>query len=239
VPVTLLQLVVGNRFGEAVTSAQSMKIAASEAQWDTCQPCSFSLFQIGGFTKQDPTPSFSIQIPRLLSYMATGSFDGQVQGLNELQQQEERKSGRGTNYMPNIRVIYWSMRVMAFTGVLMFLVAAVGAWLYWKRRLERARWFLWTGIVAIALPYIAATAGWVLTEMGRQPWIVQGLLLTSEANSPAVSTTWLGISLGVFISLYLILLVVDFWLMRRYARLDPASEPDGREAAPAAAPAVG
>ena len=123
VPVTLLQLVVGNRFGEAVTSAQSMKIAASEAQWDTCQPCSFSLFQIGGFTKEDQTPSFSIQIPRLLSYMATGSFDGQVQGLNELQKQEQRKYGRD-NYMPNVRVIYWSMRVMAFSGVLMFLVAA-------------------------------------------------------------------------------------------------------------------
>src|SRR5262249_6264015 len=111
VPATFLQLLVGNRFGEAVTSAQSMKIAASEAQWDTCQPCGFSLFQIGGFTADDPTPSFSIVIPKLLSYMATGSFDGQVQGLNQLQKQEERQYGHG-NYMPNIRVIYWSMRVM-------------------------------------------------------------------------------------------------------------------------------
>jgi cytochrome d ubiquinol oxidase subunit I len=219
VPVTALQLVVGNRFGEAVTSAQSMKIAASEAQWNTCQPCGFSLFQIGGFTKDDQTPSFSITIPKLLSYMATGSFDGQVQGLTPLQNQEQRKYGRD-NYMPNIRVIYWSMRVMAFAGVLMFLVAALGAWLYWKKKLERARWFHWTALVAIALPYIAATAGWILTEMGRQPWIVQGLLKTSEANSPNVSTTWLGISLGVFIALYITLGVVDFVLMRRYARPD-------------------
>ena len=140
VPATLLQLVVGNRFGEAVTSAQSMKIAASEAQWNTCQPCGFSLFQIGGFTTQDQTPSFSITIPKLLSYMATGSFDGKVQGLNQLQQQSQRKFGRG-DYMPNIEVIYWSMRVMAFAGVLMFLVAALGAWLYWRKKLERARWF--------------------------------------------------------------------------------------------------
>jgi cytochrome bd ubiquinol oxidase subunit I len=220
VPVTLLQLVVGNRFGEAVTSAQSMKIAASEAQWSTCQPCGFSMFQIGGFTKSDPTPSFSITIPRLLSYMATGSFDGQVQGLNELQEEEQRTYGPG-NYMPNVRVIYWSMRVMAYMGVLMFLVAAVGAWLYRKQKLERARWFLWTAIVAIAFPYVAASAGWILTEMGRQPWIVQGLLLTSEANSPSVSTTWLAISLGVFVCLYAVLGVVDFILMRRYARVDP------------------
>jgi cytochrome d ubiquinol oxidase subunit I len=231
VPVTLLQLIVGNRFGEAVTSAQSMKIAASEAQWDTCQPCSFSLFQIGGFTKSDPTPSFSIEVPRLLSYMATGSFDGQVQGLNQLQAQERRKFGPG-NYMPNVRVIYWSMRTMAFAGVLMFLVAALGAWLYWKNKLERARWFHRTALAAIALPYIAATAGWVLTEMGRQPWIVQGLLKTSQANSPSVSTTWIGISLGVFITLYVALLVVDFVLMRRYAH---PGRPERREEAPAPA----
>jgi cytochrome bd ubiquinol oxidase subunit I len=225
VPVTLLQLVVGNRFGEAVTSAQSMKIAASEAQWDTCQPCGFSLFQIGGFSVDDQTPSFSITIPRLLSYMATGSFDGQVEGLNQLQAQEQSDHGSG-NYMPNVRVIYWSMRVMAFTGVLMFMIAALGAWLYWKEKLEQARWFLWTAVAAIAFPYIAATAGWILTEMGRQPWIVQGLLLTSEANSPNVSTTWLAISLGFFIVLYLLLGILDFVLMRRYARPDrpPTSE---------------
>jgi len=218
VPVTLLQLVVGNRFGEAVTSAQSMKIAASEAQWNTCQPCGFSAFQIGGFTKDDPTPSFSIVIPRVLSYMATGSFSGKVQGLNELQQQEEQKYGRGVNYMPNIRVIYWSMRVMAYMGVLMLLVALLGAWLFWRKKLERARWFHRIALVAIAFPYIAATAGWVLTEMGRQPWIVQGLLLTDKANSPSVGTTWLGISLAFFITIYVVLGVVDFVLMRRYAR---------------------
>jgi cytochrome d ubiquinol oxidase subunit I len=226
VPVTLLQLVVGNRFGEAVTSAQSMKIAASEAQWNTCQPCGFSLLQIGGFSKQDETPSFSITIPRILSYMATGSFDGQVQGLNQLQAQEQSKYGPG-NYVPNVRVIYWSMRVMALTGVLMFLVAAAGAWLYWKQKLERARWFHRTAIVTIAFPYIAASAGWILTEMGRQPWIVQGLLLTSKASSPNVSTTWLAVSLSVFIGLYVVLGVVDFVLMRRYARPDlpaPAQE---------------
>jgi cytochrome d ubiquinol oxidase subunit I len=237
VPVTLLQLVVGNRFGEAVTSAQSMKIAASEAQWDTCQPCGFSLFQIGGFSKSDPTPSFSITVPRLLSYMATGSFDGQVQGLNQLQKQEQRKFGPG-NYMPNVRVVYWSMRVMAYAGVLMFLVAALGAWLYWRKKLEQSRWFHRTALVAVAFPYIAATSGWILTEMGRQPWIVQGLLKTSDANSPSVSPTWLAISLSVFVLLYVTLLAVDFWLMRRYAGRElEGGEPEMPEApeTPAAA----
>jgi cytochrome d ubiquinol oxidase subunit I len=233
VPMTFLQLIVGNRFGEAVTSAQSMKIAASEAQWDTCQPCSFSLFQIGGFTEDDQTPSFSIQVPRLLSYMATGSFKGEVKGLTELQSQEESAFGPG-NYMPNVRVIYWSMRVMAYTGMLMFLLAAVGAWLYRKRKLEQARWFLWAAVVSIALPYVAATAGWVLTEMGRQPWIVQGLLKTEDAVSPTVSAWTVGVSLGVFAGLYGILALVDFVLMRRYARVDPPDlSATGAEAVPA------
>jgi cytochrome d ubiquinol oxidase subunit I len=233
VPATFVQLLVGNRFGETVTSAQGMKIAASEAQWNTCDPCGFSLFQIGGFSADDPNPSVSITVPRLLSYMATGSFSGQVQGLNQLQAQEEKQFGKG-NYMPNVELMYWSMRVMAYVGVLLFLIAAVGAWLYRKRMLEKARWYLWTAVFAVALPYVAATFGWILTEMGRQPWIVQDLLKTSQANSPSVSSTTIGVSLGVFVTLYIVLGVVDFVLMRRYARLDP---PPLREEAPAAMPA--
>jgi cytochrome d ubiquinol oxidase subunit I len=116
--------------------------------------------------------------------------------------------------------MYWSMRVMAYLGGLMFFLAAVGAWLYRKRKLENARWFGWAALVAISFPYIAATAGWILTEMGRQPWIVQDQLLTRDANSPNVGTTWLGVSLGVFITLYVLLGVLDFVLMRRYARPD-------------------
>jgi cytochrome d ubiquinol oxidase subunit I len=226
VPATLIQLSVGNRFGAAVTSAQGMKIAASEAQWNTCEPCGFSLFQIGGFSAQDPNPSFSITIPGLLSWMATGSFNGQVQGLNQLQAQEQSKYGPG-NYMPRVELMYWAMRVMAMLGVAMFLIAAVGAWLYRKRRLEKARWFLWTAIVAIAFPYLAATAGWILTEMGRQPWIVQNLLKTSQAISPNLTTATVATSLGVFVLLYLTLGVVDFLLMRRYARLDPPQVGEG------------
>ena len=167
--------------------------------------------------------------------MSTGSFDGKVQCLKELQAQEESRFGPG-NYMPNIRLMYWSMRVMAYLGMLMFLVAAVGALLYWKKKLEGARWFLWAAVFSIALPYVAATAGWVLTEMGRQPWIVQGLLKTEDAVSPTVSAWTVGVSLGVFAGLYGILAVVDFVLMRRYARVDP---PDTAPSETDAVPALG
>jgi cytochrome d ubiquinol oxidase subunit I len=231
VPATLLQLSVGNRFGATVTSAQSMKIAATEALWETEQPASFSAFQIGGFSKDDPDPSFSIQIPRLLSYLATGSFDAEVQGINPLQAQEERRFGPG-NYIPSVETVYWAMRVMAYLGTLMALVAIVGAYLYRRRKLETARWFLWTAVVTTAFPFIAAIAGWILTEMGRQPWIVQGLLKTDGAHSPNVGSATIATSIGVFATLYLTLGIVDFVLMRRYARIDPP-EPRGGAQEPA------
>jgi cytochrome d ubiquinol oxidase subunit I len=232
VPVTAVNLAVGSRFGITVTSDQSMKIAASEALWNSEQPAGFSLFQIGGFTQSDQKPSFVIQIPKLLSFLATGSFKSEVQGLNQLQQQERKQHGKG-NYLPSVATAYWAMRVMAYVGTLMFLIAAVGAWLYRKRKLETARWYLLTAVVAMAFPFIAATAGWVLTEMGRQPWIVQGLLKTADANSPNVSTATIATSIGVFALLYIVLGVVDFVLMRHYARLDPPALREETAAVPA------
>jgi cytochrome bd ubiquinol oxidase subunit I len=225
VPATLIQLSVGNRFGEAVTTAQGMKIAASEAQWNTCQPCGFSIFQIGGFSQQDETPRFSITIPRLLSWMGTGSFDGKIEGLNQLQRQEQRSYGRG-DYIPDVRLMYWSMRVMAMLGVAMFLIASAGAWLYRKRKLHTSRRFLWIAVVGMGFPYVAATAGWILTEMGRQPWIAQNLLKTSDAVSTGLNTATVAASLTVFVLLYLVLGIVDVLLMRHYARLDPPEVDD-------------
>ena len=161
-------------------------------------------------------------MPGLLSYLSTGSFNGKVTGLTELNNQYERQYGRG-NYLPPVEAIYWSMRGMAYAGSIVALVSLVGAFLFWKRRLERLRWFLWIGVVTSFVPFVATTFGWLLTELGRQPWIVQGLLKTSNANSPAVGTTWLVISLTVFVSLYIILGVLDVWLMRRYAGRDPSA----------------
>jgi cytochrome bd ubiquinol oxidase subunit I len=228
VPITVLNMVVGSRFGLATTDYQPMKIAAAEALWDTEQPASFSLFQIGGFSQSDQDPSFDIEVPRLLSVLATGTLDGKVEGMNQVQSQYRRQYGRG-DYIPPVEPVYWGMRVMAYLGALMVLVALVGAWLYRRRTLETARWYLWTAVVAIAFPFLAAAAGWVLTEMGRQPWIVQGLLKTSDAHSPSVSTVMIAVSLGVLALLYTVLAVVDFVLMRRFARVDP---PDPTRAEP-------
>jgi cytochrome d ubiquinol oxidase subunit I len=235
VPVSAFNLWLGSHLGIVVTEYQPMKIAATEALWDTEKPASFSLFQIGGFTVDDETPSFSIEIPRLLSFLADGSFSGGVQGINPLQSEYERRFGRNESYIPPVRTAYWSMRVMAYLGSLVFLVAALGAFLYWRGRLETTRWFLWAGVYSIPLPYVAALAGWVLTEVGRQPWIVFGLLRTADANSPSVGSWTIGLSLAVLGVLYALLGVVDFVLMRRYARVDPPERfgESGDDAVPA------
>jgi cytochrome d ubiquinol oxidase subunit I len=241
VPVSAVNLWFGSHFGILVEELQPMKIAASEAQWNTCSSCSFSLFQIGGFSEDDQTPTFSIEVPYVLSFLATGSIHGKVAGLNNLndqyRKQYRRQYGRSASYLPPVRTIYWSMRGMAYTGTLIFLIAVLGAYFYWRRSLEKQRWFLWTGVVNAFLPFVAATFGWALTEFGRQPWIVQGLLRTADASSPSVGTTWIVISLTVFIVLYLFLLVLDIGLMRHYAEVDP---PEARGEGPEApVPAVG
>jgi cytochrome bd ubiquinol oxidase subunit I len=236
VPVSALNLGVGSYLGEVITEYQPMKIAATEAQWDTCQPCGFSLFQVGGFTEDDQTPTVDIVIPRLLSLLATGSLNGEVQGMAPLQAESQSEYGPG-DYIPPVRTTYWSMRVMAYAGSLVFLVLAVGAFLYRRRTLATTRWFLWVGVATIPLPYVSALAGWLLTEVGRQPWIVWGLLKTADANSPSVGTATIALSLAVFAALYGVLAIVDVVLMRRYARVDPPEV--GGEGDELAVPAVG
>ena len=235
VPAMLFTLLVGDELGVIEGKYQPMKIAAAEAQWTTCQPCSFSLFQIGG-GNNDETPTQIIEIPHLLSLLATNHWNGQVVGMNELQSQYSKQYGPG-NYVPNVFIQYWSMRVMAYLGALVLLISLWGLWLIRRKKLETSRIFLWVAIWSTVLPFAMNTAGWLLTESGRQPWIVQGIMLTKNGISPTVSVTWLWISLIAFILLYGTLGTVNLILMLRYSRRP--LEPERTETDPhAAVPAV-
>jgi cytochrome d ubiquinol oxidase subunit I len=216
IPSILLTLFVGSELGVVETRYQPMKIAAAEGQWETCQPCSFSLFQIGGGAN-DKTPSQIIEVPHVLSLLATNSWNGKVIGLNQLQAEYVKKYGPG-NYVPDVFIQYWSMRIMAYLAALIMLLALWGAWLLHRGKLEGSKWFLRLSIWAVATPFLMNTAGWLLTESGRQPWIVQGLMKTVNASSPSVSATDIWISLVVFVALYLALGAADVVLMLRYAR---------------------
>src|SRR3954469_8872598 len=232
VPVSIPLVLVGSQLGVIETTYQPMKIAAAEAEWNTCQPCSFSAFQIRGGNR-DETPTKVIAIPHLLSILATLSWNGQVQGLNELQTQYEQRYGPG-DYVPNVFIQYWSMRLMAYLGTAVVLLALWGAWLMYRRRLARAKWVHRVAVWAVAAPFVMNTAGWMLTENGRQPWIVQGLMKTADGVSPSVSVTEIWISLGVFALLFVALGVTDLVLMLRYARRElPAEVPEPRAAVPA------
>jgi cytochrome bd ubiquinol oxidase subunit I len=227
VPAILFAMLVGDELGVIEGQYQPMKIAAAEAQWTTCQPCSFSLFQIGG-GNNDQTPTQILAIPHLLSLLATNHWNGKVIGMNPLQAQYSKQFGAGY-YVPNVFIQYWSMRTMAYLGVVVLLIALWGLVLIRRDRLATSRMFLWVAVWGVVLPFLMNTAGWLLTESGRQPWIVQGIMLTKNGISPTVSTTWLWISVLAFVALYGTLGTVDLLLMLKYSRKElppPPTEAD-------------
>jgi cytochrome d ubiquinol oxidase subunit I len=234
IPAALLATFVGSELGVQEAKYQPMKIAAAEAQWSTCDShCAFSAFQIGGGSN-DSTPTQIFLIPDLLSILATNHVNGKVVGLSQLQQQYQSEYGPG-NYVPNVFIQYWSMRVMAYLAALVVLFALWGAWLLHKRKLENSRWFLRIATWAVLTPFLMNTAGWMLTENGRQPWIVQGLMKTVNGVSPSVTATDVWISLSVFVVLYAALGITDAALMIRYSRRElgdvEGSAPGGTEGA--------
>ncbi|MDP4604291.1 MAG: cytochrome ubiquinol oxidase subunit I [Solirubrobacteraceae bacterium] len=220
IPITTLTLLVGSEFGVALTGPQPMKIAAAEALWETEQPASFSLFQIGGFSAEDPVPSFSLDIPYLLSFLATNTFTGKVEGMNQVQDAARTKYGPG-NYIPDVKLAYWSMRGMAYLGSLSMMIALLGGFLYWRGTLEKSRWFLKIAVGAISLPFITALIGWIFTETARQPWVAYGVLKTADGLSQSVGSGEIIASLTAFMLLYIAIGITAFVLLRRYAILDP------------------
>jgi len=221
VPAAILIVFVGSELGVIEAKYQPMKIAAAEAQWNACQPCSFSLLQVGGASATQPTKI--LKVPHALSVLATNSWNGKVEGLTQLNQQYQAKYGPG-NYIPNVFIQYWSMRVMAYLAVLVLVFAVVGLVLIQRRKLEHSRRWLALGVWAVITPFLMNLTGWMLTENGRQPWIVQGLMLTSKGVSPSVSATDVWISLVVFLLVFIGLGIADGWLMIRYGRKDLTEE---------------
>ena len=222
-PAVFLNMFVGSELGVVEGKYQPMKIAAAEALWTTCDShCPFSLFQVGG-GKNDETPTKIWEIPDLLSILATNHLNGEVQGLNNLEAQYQQQYGPG-DYIPNVFIQYWGMRVMAYLAALIMLFSLWGLWLLRRKTLEKAKWFLLVAPWVVILPFLVNTAGWLLTESGRQPWIVQGLMKTSQASSPSVTSTDVWISLTVFVALYVALGVADAYLMVHYGRQDLDAE---------------
>jgi cytochrome bd ubiquinol oxidase subunit I len=207
---------------------QPMKMAAAEALYHTAAPAPFSLFTIGSLNGAKPI--FEITLPRLLSFLADGNWSGQVQGIDNLQQQYAAQYGPGS-YIPVIPVTYWSFRVMIGAGMLAALIALVALWAVRKGRKPTSKWLLAGAIVLPFLPLIGNTGGWIMTEMGRQPWIVYGQMKTAAGVS-ANSAGEVLASLLTLTLLYGVLAVIEVGLMLRAIKAGipdephPATEPE-------------
>jgi len=236
--------VSGDVQGKVMTDVQPMKMAAAEALWHAEAPASFSIFTIGTLDGQHEV--FSIKIPYLLSFLATGHFDANVQGIDDLQAAYVQTYGPGT-YSPNIPLAYWTFRLMIGTGMVS-VAGGLAAWWMSRRirhperlrhatrglarllapEVSRGRWWTWAMVALPLLPLVANSFGWIFTETGRQPWLVFGMLRTADGVSPNVSALDVAISMSVFTLLYGILAVVETRLMLRYisAGLPSADPPE-------------
>ncbi|WP_227764197.1 cytochrome ubiquinol oxidase subunit I [Zhaonella formicivorans] len=214
----LLVSAVGHFQGQYLTQAQPMKMAAAEALWESADPAPLAVLAI--IDEQNQTNSAEIQLPGLLSFLTYNKFSGEVKGIKEIQAEYETEYGPG-NYIPPVVPVFWSFRIMVLAGVLMAILALYGLYLQQTGQLENKQGFLKAMLWAIPLPYIANTGGWLMAEIGRQPWIVQGLQRVEEAISPAVSTGAVLTSLLGFTLLYGVLAVADVYLLSKYAKQGP------------------
>jgi len=227
----LLSMLVGHNQAQYMTRIQPMKMAAAEALWETEDPAAMSLFTIGN--EKERRDVFAIRVPGLLSFMAYNRFSGEVRGIKDLQREYQITYGPG-DYVPPVAVSYWTFRIMVGAGMAMLALAAFGLWKAAKGGVPDNAWYLKLMLWAIALPYLANSAGWVFTEVGRQPWIVFGLQKTADAVSPSVGVGEVLFSLIAFTLVYGVLMAADVVLLRKYA----AAGVPGDSVEPATAGAV-
>ena len=216
----LLVGLIGHAQGQFLAQSQPLKIAAMEGHWETEAPASFSVIAIVNQEKQANT--FEIKVPKFLSLMLFNDLSTGFKGLKELQEEEIAKYGPG-NYIPPVLISYWSSRTMIGIGLVMVLIAILAVWWSWKEKLQERRWFLRMLILTGLLPTIAITAGWLIAETGRWPWIVHGLQKIEDAVSPAITPGIIIFSMSSFLVLYSVLGVIGVSLMLKYGKSDPAT----------------
>ncbi|MGV0742773.1 cytochrome ubiquinol oxidase subunit I [Mycolicibacterium sp. XJ870] len=227
----------GDIQGKLMFDQQPMKMASAESLCDTETDPKFSVLTVGTHNNCDSVIHV-IEVPYVLPFLAEGTFSGvTLEGVNDLQQQFEERFGPG-DYRPNLFVTYWSFRAMIGLMFIPLAFALVALWLTRGRRIPHQRWFGTFSLVTLPTPFLAHSAGWVFTEMGRQPWVVvpnptgdQLVRMTVQEGVSDHAAGTVFFSLGVFTLLYGVLAVIWFWLMRRYVVEGP-QEHDSEPAPP-------
>ena len=245
----LLTAISGDRLGKVMFEQQPMKMAAAEALWDGQDSAPFSIFAIGDVSKG--RNSVELSVPGVLSFLAHDDFHSFVPGINDTNKAEQQRFGPG-DYRPIIPVTFWAFRWMIGFGMVSFAIGLLGLWLTRKKVLlpEHLRvgedevphlvlfknkalgptlttWYWRIAVLTLAFPLIANSWGWIFTEMGRQPWVVYGVLQTRHAVSPGVSQGEVITSMTVFTLLYAILAVIEIKLLVKYVKAGPPELTEG------------
>ncbi len=203
----------GDQNGKDVTDFQPVKLAAMEGLFETANGAPLAIIGMPDVKSQqliDP-----VIMPAMLSFLAYGNFTANVKGLREYVHA----------VWPPVELTYYAYHVMVGLGTIFAGIAVLAAFFLWRKMLFRMQWLLWILMLAMPFPYIANEAGWVVTEVGRQPWIIYGLMRTSEASSPTVVTGVTIFTIIGFLGMYFILGVLYLYLVLREIGQGPGAIP--------------
>jgi cytochrome d ubiquinol oxidase subunit I len=218
--------IIGHTQGQELNDTQPMKLASMEALFYTEDPASLSIITIRNPFNDEVVLNW--RIPGALSFMEFNRFTGEVKGIGDLQAQDALIYGPG-DYTPPPVVLYWSFRFMVGAGLLMILFSLFALFIGLRNVYQKFSWFLIVLIWSIALPYLANTTGWIVTEVGRYPWVVYELVKQQDGVSKVVSSGMFLTSLFGFILIYGLIIIATVYLMMKYAKAGP----DSIEEAPA------
>ncbi|MBC8015612.1 MAG: cytochrome ubiquinol oxidase subunit I [Sporomusaceae bacterium] len=215
---TFLVMGTGHLQAQYLGKKQPMKMAAMESLWETANPAPFAIFAVTDEANKRNTSE--VGISGVLSLLIYDKMAGEVKGLNELQAAAEAKYGPG-NYIPPVTQSFWSFRIMVLAGLWMAAISALSLLLLYKDKLETNTTVLTVLLWSLPMPYIANSTGWILTEGGRQPWIVVGLQKINEAVSTNLTRIDIWISLIGFTVLYGVLAAASIYLVRKFVLAGP------------------
>ena len=206
-----VQLFVGHLTGDYVHQHQPVKFAAIEARWHSEQPASEVL--IGWPDEANERNRFAITVPRLGSFIASGTWDSREVGLTDFPKADR----------PPVLIPFFAFRVMVGMGLVMLAISWFGLLLRWRGRLEHARWFLWCAFLSFPTGFVAVLTGWFTAEVGRQPWVVYGLLRTADAVTPSLRGVDVLVSLSGYVLVYAVLVGFGLRYIYKLLRQGPAA----------------
>jgi len=211
---SLLQLVTGHTGAVVVSENQPAKLAAFEAHYEA--DAAADLYLLGWVDDDREKVRFGLKLPGMLSWLVHQDSSVPVRGLRSFAEEDR----------PPVNIVFQSYHLMVMIGMLLILLSVLGVFFWWRQTLFEKRWLLWMFVVAVILPQVANQLGWISAEVGRQPWIVYGLMRTPDGLSKVLSTEQAALSLTLFVLLYGLLFLLFIFLLNHKIQHGPGEEID-------------